>query len=82
MSYSATKTKRGQDDEEDKEDEETGGDYQMGGDAETQLTLSSAESKFHVVRVSKKTHTLKSDEYIFKNAKGKRRSTERKDWQK
>jgi hypothetical protein len=74
----------GEDEEsqDDEEDEETRGGYQIGGDAETQETASSSkESKYHVVRVSKKAHTLKSDEYIFKNAKGKTRSTQRKDWQ-
>jgi hypothetical protein len=28
------------------------------------------------------THTFKSDEYIFKNAKRKTRSTKKEDWQK
>ncbi len=71
-----------EDEDEDDEDKETGGDYQIGEDAETQPTSSSAESKYHIVRVSKKTHTFKSPEYIFKNAKRKTRSTKREDWQK
>jgi len=73
-----------QDDEEShdgEEGEETRGDSQMGGVADTKQTTSSAKPKY-LVNVSKKPHMTRKDEYIFKDAKGKTRITEKKDWKK
>jgi hypothetical protein len=70
-------------DDEDEENEETVEDYQMAGDAAPQQTASSsAGSKYHVVRLTKKTHRLGSDEFVFTDSKGKTRCTKQKDWQK
>ena len=64
-------------------DEEIGEDYKMGGDTKTQRTApSSAKSKHIIVRVTKKTHTLGTDDFIFTDSKGKKRTTKRKDWKK
>ena len=74
-----------QDDEEShdgEEGEETGGDSQMGGVAETKQTSSSSAKPKYVVNVSKKSHLTRSNEYNFKDARGKTRTTEKKDWKK
>jgi len=74
-----------QDDEESQDDEggeETGGDSRMGGVAETKQTSSSNAKPKYVVSVSKKSHLTRSNEYNFKDARGKTRTTEKKDWKK
>jgi len=50
----------------------------MGGVAETQQTISSSVKHKYVVSVSKKAHMTRNNEYIFKDAKGKTRITEKK----
>jgi hypothetical protein len=73
------------DDEESRDNEggeEAGGDTQMGGVAETKQTTSSDAKPKYVVNVSKKSHRTRSNEYNFKDARGKTKTTERKDWNK
>ena len=50
----------------------------MGRVANTKQTTLSAKLKY-LVNVSKKPYITKKDEYIFKDAKGKTRITEKKD---
>jgi hypothetical protein len=65
------------DGEDDNEDDE------MEGEAERQQTAtSSAGSEYHIVRVARIAHTFAKDEFIFKDKKGKSRSTTRDDWRK
>ncbi len=79
--YQAPDDPFGEEAEKDGDDEE-GEDFRAGGDTKTQQTASSsAASKYHVVHVTKKTHILGSDEFVFKDTKGKKRYTKRKDWQ-
>jgi hypothetical protein len=54
----------------------------MGGFAKTQQTTSSSVKPKYVVSVSKKAYMTRKDKYIFKDAKGKTRITEKKDWKK
>jgi hypothetical protein len=64
----------------DEDDDNDGEDYQMDGGTEIQhIALSSAGSKHTVVRVTKKPHTFRSNEFIFKDSKGWPRSTKRED---
>jgi hypothetical protein len=50
----------------------------MSGVADTKQTTSSAKPKY-LVNVSKKPYMTRKDKYIFKDAKGKTRITEKKD---
>jgi hypothetical protein len=39
-------------------------------------------TEYHIVKVRKITHTLKSDEFVFKDKRGKLKSTTQNDWKK
>ncbi|KAH9208845.1 hypothetical protein DL95DRAFT_414385 [Leptodontidium sp. 2 PMI_412] len=47
-----------------------------------QAATSTAESDHHVVKVTKTAHRLSKDEFIFKDKKGRSRSTTRDDWRR
>ncbi|KAF4632627.1 hypothetical protein G7Y89_g5498 [Cudoniella acicularis] len=58
-------------------DEDEVEDNQMEGSVKAQEAV-----EYFVVKVSRKTHTFKSDEFIFKDKKGKVRSTTQDEWKK
>jgi hypothetical protein len=57
----------------DEDDDNNSEDYQM------DIALSSSSPKHTVVCVTKKPHTFRSDEFIFKDSKGQPRSTKWED---
>jgi hypothetical protein len=63
------------------DDSEDDGNDQMEVDEETDhAAVMNAGSNYHVVKVSKKARNFKKDEFVFKDKKGKSRSTVRDDW--
>jgi hypothetical protein len=83
-------SKEGQDDNDQDEEgdendggEEIGQDYHMSGGTETQRNApSSTGPKYTVISVTKVPHTFGSDEFVFKDSKGRSRSTKREDWKR
>ncbi|PVH70803.1 hypothetical protein DL98DRAFT_597522 [Cadophora sp. DSE1049] len=47
-----------------------------------QATMSTAETDYYIVKVTRKAHRLSKDEFIFKDKKGRSRTTKQDDWRR
>jgi len=63
--------------------EENDEDYQMEEERDSQQSATStAASDYFIVSVARRAHSFKKDEFIFKDNKGKSRSTTQDDWKR